>query len=187
MPVPYSLTERLDIQPIIQAPMAGVSTPALAAAVSEAGGLGSLGIGASTPAQAREMITATRALTSRPFNVNVFCHTPARRDPHREAQWCAWLAPLFLESGALPPGQLHEIYASFLTDPAQFALLLETRPAVVSFHFGLPDTAQLLALQDAGIYTLASVTSLAEARAAEQAGIDALIAQGIEAGAVPAW
>lgn len=72
--------------PIIQAPMAGVATPQLAAAVSNAGGLGSLGLGASAAAQAQQMIEQTRALTSRPFNVNVFCHRPARRDAAREAR-----------------------------------------------------------------------------------------------------
>ncbi|MBJ3815839.1 nitronate monooxygenase [Shimwellia pseudoproteus] len=182
MTVPYSLIDRLGILPIIQAPMAGVSTPALAAGVSEAGALGSLGIGASTPDQAREMILATQGLTRRPFNVNVFCHAPARRHPEQEAAWLACLAPLFEEYGAAPPAQLAEIYPSFLSDPAQFAVLLETRPAVVSFHFGLPPVAQLLALQDAGIYTLATVTSLAEAQLAERSGIDAVVAQGIEAG-----
>ena len=70
--------------PIIQAPMVGVSTPALAAAVSGAGGLGSLGLGASTPAQARELVAQTRALTARPFNLNLFCHAQARADAARE-------------------------------------------------------------------------------------------------------
>src|SRR5450830_571092 len=116
--------ERLAIQfPIIQAPMAGVSTPALAAAVSNAGGLGSLGIGASTVAQARQMMEETRALTHKPFNVNVFCHAPAQRDTQREAAWLAHLAPLFAEVNSALPSSLNEIYPSFLGDEEMLALL----------------------------------------------------------------
>ena len=101
------LLERLRIaHPILQAPMAGVSTPALASAVSDAGALGALGIGASGVEDARNMIERTRALTGAPFNVNVFCHQPARRDAAREAAWLAWLAPLFAEFGAEPPATL---------------------------------------------------------------------------------
>ena len=109
------LQTRLGLQwPIIQAPMAGVSTPQLAAAVSNAGGLGSLGIGACSAAQARDMLEATRARTGRPFNVNVFCHVPARRDAQREAAWLQHLAPLFAEVGATPPAALQEIYLILL-------------------------------------------------------------------------
>src|SRR3954451_9069087 len=96
--------------PIIQAPMAGVSTPDLAAAVSNAGGLGSIGIGASSVAAAQRMIEETRARTSSLFNVNVFCHAPAQRDAAREAAWLAHLTPFFEEFGAVPPVELKEIY-----------------------------------------------------------------------------
>jgi nitronate monooxygenase len=175
--------DRLGLHfPIIQAPMAGVSTPRLAAAVSNAGGLGSLGIGAGTVAQARQMIEQTRALTAGPFNVNVFCHAPAVRDARREAAWLAHLAPLFAQLGAAVPVELDEIYQSFLGDEAAFALLLEQRPAVVSFHFGLPTPQQIAALRQAGIYTLATATNLREAALIEQAGVDAIVAQGVEAG-----
>ena len=168
--------------PILQAPMAGVATPALAAAVSQAGGLGALGIGASTPAQARELISQTQALTTQPFNVNVFCHAPARRDAAREAAWLAHLAPLFAELGAPLPSRLDEIYPSFRDDDATWRILLECKPAVVSFHFGLPTAEQLSALRQAGIRTLATATNLDEARRIEHAGVDAIVAQGIEAG-----
>src|SRR5690606_17162625 len=94
--------------PIIQAPMAGTATPALAAAVSNAGGLGSIGLGSSTAAQARQLVTETQALTDRPFNVNLFCHQPAVRDAAREAAWLRHLASLFAEVGAEPPAALHE-------------------------------------------------------------------------------
>lgn len=168
--------------PVIQAPMAGVSTPAMAAAVSNAGGLGSLGIGASTVAQAREMIARTRALTDRPVNVNVFCHAPEPPDPVREAAWTAHLAPLFAEFGAAPPAALEEIYRSFLVDDEMFRMLLSERPAIVSFHFGLPALDRIGALRDAGIRTMATATAPHEAAAIEAAGIDAIVAQGIEAG-----
>ncbi|WP_459615086.1 NAD(P)H-dependent flavin oxidoreductase [Bordetella sp. 2513F-2] len=176
------LTKRLGIYPIIQAPMAGVATPQLAAAVSNAGGLGSLGIGASSAAQARQMIRETRALTSRPFNVNVFCHAPARRDAGREQAWLRHLAPLFDEAGATLPDSLDEVYRTFLEDEETFEMLLEERPAVVSFHFGLPAAERLQALREAGVYTLATATNLQEAGLVEQAGVDAIVAQGIEAG-----
>lgn len=168
--------------PLIQAPMAGVSTPRMAAAVSNAGGLGSLAIGAGSVAQARQMIADTRALTDRPFNVNVFCHAPAVRDARREAAWLAHLAPLFAELGAAVPTELDEIYQTFLGNEAAFALLLELRPAVVSFHFGLPAQQQIAALRQAGVYTMATATNVREAALIEQAGVDAIVAQGVEAG-----
>lgn len=168
--------------PIIQAPMAGVSTPHLVAEVSNAGALGSLGIGASTPAQARAMIDETRALTDQPINVNVFCHQAARRDEKNEAAWLSHLAPLFAQAGASAPASLQEIYKSFIDDDAALDLLLELRPEVVSFHFGLPSRASIAALKDAGIRTIATATSLQEAWQIQEAGIDAIVAQGMEAG-----
>jgi len=178
-----SFIEKLGVRcPIIQAPMAGVSTPELAAAVSNAGGLGSLGVGASTIDQARNMIEQTRRLTGQPFNVNVFCHAPAKRDSGREKAWLAYLAPLFSEAGLDTPDQLDEIYTSFLADDEQFKMLLELRPAVASFHFGLPSADGIACLREAGIYTMATATNLYEAALIEQAGIDAIVAQGTEAG-----
>lgn len=168
--------------PIIQAPMAGVATPELAAAVSNAGGLGSLGLGASSVEQARSMMAATRALTDKPINVNVFCHKSAQFDAAREAAWIRYFAPQFARFGAEPPTALHEVYTSFLDDPAMQFLLLAEQPAVLSFHFGIPDTAYLTAVKAAGIITMASATCLREAKLLEQAGIDVIIAQGIEAG-----
>lgn len=168
--------------PLLQAPMAGVSTPAMAAAVSEAGGLGAIALGASDPARAEAMIAETRARTDRPFNVNLFVHAPPRRDPAAEAAWCEALRPAFAEHDAEPPARLNAIYPSFVEDDAMLALLLQVRPAVVSFHFGLPDAARIAALKGAGCLLLASVTSLAEAQVASRAGIDMLVAQGYEAG-----
>lgn len=168
--------------PIIQAPMAGVATPALVAAVSNAGAMGSLGIGASSVEQARRMIEDTRALTDKPININVFCHAPVQRDAAREAAWLAHLAPLFSETGAAMPAALDEIYRSFNDDEESFRMLLALRPAVVSFHFGLPSRDRIAALANAGVRTMATATSLTEALRIEEAGVDAIVAQGIEAG-----
>ncbi|OZI18976.1 nitronate monooxygenase [Bordetella genomosp. 9] len=177
------LAERLGIShPIIQAPMAGVVTPALAAAASNAGALGFLGVGAMTAKSARTAIAETRALTQRPFGVNVFCHAPAVADAAVESAWLSYLAPVFREFGAEPPAALSEIYKSFVEDNAMLQAFLDERPAVVSFHFGLPDAARIRALHDAGIYLMATATSVEEGRRVRDAGIDAVVAQGYEAG-----
>lgn len=168
--------------PIIQAPMAGVSTPQMAAAVSNAGGLGSVALGAVNPAQARVLIEQTRALTDKPFSVNMFCHATAQARPAREADWLAYLRPYFAEFGAQPPSGLKELYRSFKDDEAMAALLLETRPAAASFHFGLPSAEVIRALKQAGILLMATATDLEEARQVERAGIDWVVAQGVEAG-----
>lgn len=177
------LTQQLDIDyPIIQAPMAGVSTPELAAAVSDAGALGSLGLGSSSVAQAEALINQTRRLTTRPFNVNLFCHAPAVRDPQREAQWIERLGPEFARFGSVPPQTLAEIYLSLQQNPQMTELLLDLTPAVVSFHFGVPDRETLRWLREKGIVTLASVTSVEEAQLVSAQGIDMVVAQGYEAG-----
>lgn len=168
--------------PIIQAPMAGVATPELAAAVSEAGAMGSLGLGSSTVEQARAAIRQTKALTSAPFNVNYFCHQTARADPTREAVWLTYLASLFHEFDATPPPGLHDPYISFRDNPAMLDMLLQERPPVVSFHFGVPDDTAIQKLKEAGMTLMATATTLSEARAIEAAGIDVIVAQGVEAG-----
>jgi nitronate monooxygenase len=168
--------------PVIQAPMANVSNPVMAAAVSEAGGLGSVSVGAGDAAAARDTLRAVRAKTNRPVNVNVFCHQSPQADPSREAAWVARLAPHFARFRASPPQRLREIYRSFVDDDAMLAVLLEERPRVVSFHFGLPPRERIDALKSAGVVLLATATSAEEARAAEAAGVDAVVAQGYEAG-----
>jgi nitronate monooxygenase len=169
-------------KPIIQAPMAGVSTPALAAAVSNAGGLGSLGVGAMNAEGARKVIRDTRALTRAPFNINVFCHAPAHADQAVEKAWLDWLTPHFTRYGAKAPGKLGEIYTSFVVDDAMVEVFLEEKPAIVSFHFGLPSKEVIAALKGAGIKLLASATNLQEAGQVAESGVDAIVAQGIEAG-----
>lgn len=168
--------------PIVQAPMAGVATPELAAAVSNAGGLGSLGVGASDAVGAGAMIDELRARTAQAFNVNLFVHAAPREDRAREKAWIEALRPLFAAFGSEPPEGLHAPYRRFDDDPEMLALLLDRKPAVVSFHFGLPSAEAVRALKGAGIRLMATATSLAEARAVEAAGIDAVVAQGIEAG-----
>ena len=168
--------------PIIQAPMAGVSSPAMAAAVSEAGALGSIGVGATDADGARAMIAAVRERTARPFNVNLFCHRPAVANDSVEDAWIDRFGDLFAEYGAAPPDHLSEIYQSFVTDDAMLRMLVAERPAVASFHFGLPPADAIAALRNAGIALLASATSLDEARVIAAAGIDAVVAQGWEAG-----
>jgi nitronate monooxygenase len=181
-PTQEFLTQLSIRYPIIQAPMAGVSTPRLAAEVSNAGALGSLGLGASNAEQARKMLEDTRAMTRGPINANLFCHVPARRDAAREAAWLAHLAPLFAESDIAVPSGIDEIYKSFNEDEDMFRMLLAFRPEVVSFHFGLPSSERIAAFHQAGVYTMATATSPREARDIEAAGIKAIVAQGIEAG-----
>jgi nitronate monooxygenase len=178
-----ALLEILGIDlPIIQAPMAGVSSPAMAAAVANAGALGSLGVGATDADGARRMIRAVRQHSRRSLNVNVFCHQPARADAAIEAAWIEYLRPYFHQFHSQPPTQLREIYRSFVADDAMLAVLLEERPAVVSFHFGLPSADRIRALRQAGIVLLASATTCAEAKKVVAAGIHAVVAQGYEAG-----
>jgi nitronate monooxygenase len=178
-----NLLDRIGITlPIIQAPMAGTSTPAMAAAVTNAGALGSIGIGAVNPAGARTMIEAVKAQTSGPFNVNVFCHKPATARPAVESDWLAGLKPLFERYGAETPKVITEIYTSFVANDAMLELLVETRPAVVSFHFGLPNADAIARLKSAGIILFSSATNLDEAEQAAKAGVDAIVAQGYEAG-----
>jgi nitronate monooxygenase len=168
--------------PVIQAPMAGTSTPAMAATVSNAGALGSIAVGATDAAGARVMIESTRRLTGRPYGVNVFCHRPARVDRERELAWLDALNPVFKRFDAEPPTAIEAIYKSFVADDAMQELLLETKPAVVSFHFGLPATDLIARMKAAGIVLLSTATNLDEAEQAAAAGIDAIVAQGYEAG-----
>ena len=169
--------------PIWQAPMAGTSTPELAAAVSEAGGFGQLGLAAMTPAKAAEAMAETHERTSRGFGANLFCHRADPRAPELEADWLTRLRPHFERFDADPPPSLREIYRSFLDDDgSMLTAVVEGRPALVSFHFGLPLARQLEALRATGAKLAATATSLAEASAIKAAGLDAIIAQGWQAG-----
>ncbi|HEX8957161.1 MAG TPA: nitronate monooxygenase [Burkholderiaceae bacterium] len=168
--------------PIIQAPMAGTSTVAMAAAVSNAGALGSIALGASNHLHARKLIEEMLEETDAPFSLNFFCHAPAEHDAAREARWLAHLAPFFAEFDAKPPVGLKEIYKSFVEDEDMLDLVLAMPPRAVSFHFGLPPGPYISALKKAGCVLLASATSPAEAKQIEEAGIDIIVAQGYESG-----
>lgn len=168
--------------PIIQAPMAGTSSPALAAAVANAGALGSIAVGATNAPGAQKMIADFRERSRRSLHVNVFCHRPAKSNATREAAWIERLRPEFNRLGHEPPRQLTEIYQSFVTDKDMLSLLLSANPTVVSFHFGVPAVESIRALRAAGVITLASATTLEEARIAVHAGVHGVVAQGYEAG-----
>lgn len=167
--------------PIIQAPMAGVQGSALAAAVCNAGGLGSLAAAMLSPDALRHELMALRAQTSRPFNINFFCHTPPEPSAERESAWRRTLAPYYKELG---------LNLSAITEPARRIpfgseaadVLEEFRPAVVSFHFGLPSRELVDRVRGWGSKVLSSATTVDEARWLEARGVDAIIAQGFEAG-----
>jgi nitronate monooxygenase len=167
--------------PIIQAPLAGVQGSALAIAVSNAGGLGSLPCAMLSLDAMRDELHALRAGTERPFNVNFFCHTPPVPDTAREAAWREALTPYARELGidlaAVPAGAGRHPFSSEAAD-----VLEAFRPAVVSFHFGLPEPALLARVKACGAKVLASATTVEEARWLEAHGADAVIAQGLEAG-----
>ncbi|MFS4438769.1 NAD(P)H-dependent flavin oxidoreductase [Paracoccaceae bacterium GXU_MW_L88] len=168
--------------PIIQAPMAGSDGIELAVAVSEAGALGSLGLGAKKPDGVRETLAAVSERTTRPVNVNFFCHENEAEDPAANARWLAYLAPHFAALDATPPETLHRIYESFRGHEVLTEIVLSARPKVVSFHFGLPEDGQIAALKDTGCVLLGSAISLEDAQKNEAAGMDALVLQGFEAG-----
>jgi nitronate monooxygenase len=177
------ITELLRIEhPVIQAPMAGISTPELAAAVSNAGGLGSISAGAVDADVASKMISDLRAATDQPFHVNFFAHQSPTRDRDREMTWLRMIGPLFETNSLSPPDHLNVPYHSFLVDERQLDLVLNLRPPVVSFHFGLPTHEQVSAMRGYGLKLLAAATSVDEAVACERAGMDAVIVQGFEAG-----
>jgi nitronate monooxygenase len=167
--------------PIIQAPMAGVQGSALAVAVSNAGGLGSLPCAMFGVDAIRTELAAIKAQSSKPFNVNFFCHSPPMPSAEREAAWRAALSPYYREFGlaidniSAGPGRMP--FSSEVADA-----LSEFKPAVVSFHFGLPSSEMLARIKAWGAKILSSATTVDEARWLEARGVDAIIAQGLEAG-----
>lgn len=167
--------------PIIQAPMAGVQDAALAVAVSNAGGLGSLPCAMLSLDAVRREVAAIRSQSAKPFNVNFFCHTPSAPSPEREARWRAALAPYYRDLGIdASDTSAGPERAPFSAEVAE--LLSELRPPVVSFHFGLPPPVLLARVKACGATILASATTLEEAAWLEAQGVDAIIAQGFEAG-----
>ena len=177
-----ALQQLLAIElPIIQAPMAGVQGSALAVGVSNAGGLGSLPCARLTLDDLRKELTAIKAQTDKPFNVNFFCHTPPEPSAKREAAWRAALAPYYKEYGidadSIPAGPGRAPFSAEAAD-----VLEEFAPPVVSFHFGLPSTELLARAKALGAKIFCSATTIEEARWLEAQGVDAIVAQGLEAG-----
>jgi len=167
--------------PIVQAPMAGVQGSALAVAVSNAGGLGSLPCALLDATAMRKELASLAAQTRRPFNVNFFCHAQSAPDVQREARWHAALAPYFAEFG-VDPARIATGAGRAAFDAEAAGLLAEFRPPVVSFHFGLPAPELLARVRAWGAKIMSSATTVDEARWLEAHGVDAVIAQGLEAG-----
>ena len=174
--------QRLGLEhPIVQAPMAGgASTPQLAAAVSNAGALGSLGAGYLSPAQIRTTIDETRSLTSRPFAVNLFVGDFGIATPQQILDAQRLLAPYRAELGLPVDPATPTIFAEDLG--AQLEAILDVRPSVFSFTFGMPEAAVLDECRRRGIVTIGTATNLAEALALDAAEVDGICVQGIEAG-----
>ena len=177
-----TLKQLLGIQlPIIQAPMAGSQGSALAVAVSKAGGLGSLPCAMLSLDAMRTELAAIKTQTANPVNVNFFCHSVPAADTAREAAWRTMLSPYYKEFGidieSVPTGMGRVPFSSEAAD-----VLEEFKPAVVSFHFGLPSAELLTRVRSWGSKILSSATTVEEARWLEAQGVDAIIAQGLEAG-----
>ena len=174
--------ELLEIElPIIQAPMAGANGSAMAAAVSAAGGLGSLPCAMLSAEKIREDVAAIRAETNRPFGLNFFCHTPEAPDQAALDAWKARLAGYYSEFGIDPATPVTAPNRAPF-DAAMADLVEELAPPVVSFHFGLPAPPLLQRVKATGAVVLSSATTVAEARWLADKGADAIIAQGAEAG-----
>lgn len=177
-----SLQSLLGIDlPIIQAPMAGSQDHALAVAVSNAGGLGSLPCAMLGAEALRAQLAAIRARTDGPCNVNFFCHTTPVPDPMRDAAWRALLEPHY-RAFDIDPEQIPDAPARLPFDAPTAELLEEFKPAVVSFHFGLPSRTLLERIRRWDCKVLSTATTVEEARWLEASGVDAVIAQGLEAG-----
>ncbi|KRS18348.1 hypothetical protein XM52_09445 [Roseovarius indicus] len=176
------ICELLGIEhPIILAPMAGTTTPAMAAAVSNGGALGSHGCATMPLDRLEQDMEALARATNRPVNLNFFCHEVPEITRERHEALLEAMAPHYAKAGIAPPeGVPKAPYEPF--GRAHLELLLLHPPAVVSFHFGLPDAEAMAALKAAGCKVLSSATTVEEARWLEARGVDAVIAQGWEAG-----
>ncbi|MBM7366645.1 NAD(P)H-dependent flavin oxidoreductase [Gordonia hydrophobica] len=166
--------------PIAGAPMAGgTSTPELTAAVSNAGGLGFYGAAYLSPDQLRDTIATIRSLTDRPFGVNLFVPEEIPFDAAAFAAYRARLEPLAARLGADLPDDVPYTDDSF---DGKVQVLIEERVPVASFTFGCPDRETIARLQAAGVLVAGTVTNVAEAVIARDAGVDAVCAQGVSAG-----
>jgi len=168
----------LDGRRILQAPMAGAGGADLAIAVLRGGGVGSLPCALLSADQADSQVAEVRAAADGPLNLNFFCHSLGPVPD--ETAWHALLAPYYAEYGTSPPAGPVPVRMPF--DEAMCAMVERTRPEIVSFHFGLPDAALLARVRTSGARILSSATSVEEARWLAAQGVDAVIAQGFEAG-----
>ncbi len=167
--------------PIVQAPMANACGVDMAVAVAEAGGLGSFPCAGLTDDKIREGVAAIRSRTGKPINLNFFCHETAPVDESRDAAWLERLAPYYAELGAEMP-KLPLKATIYRFTEATCGVVEELRPEVVSFHFGLPDAALVARVKQAGCKIIGSATTRREAVFLAEHGVDAIIAQGAEAG-----
>lgn len=167
--------------PIVQAPMAGASTPDMVIAVSEAGGLGSLPGALLSVEQMRADLDRIRAATRRPINLNFFVHALAAPDPEAQSRWKDSLKAYFIELG-LDPALPTPTAGRAPFDASYCSVVEDYRPEVVSFHFGLPAPELLDRVRRSGAKVIASATTVAEARWLDERGVDAVIAMGVEAG-----
>jgi nitronate monooxygenase len=167
--------------PIIQAPMAGVQGSALAIAVSNAGALGSLPCATLSAEAMRKELATIAAQTNRPYNVNFFCHSQPEMNAEQETQWRRALSPYYAEL-SIDPSSIVAGPGRVPFDAHAADLLEEFRPPVVSFHFGLPAAPLLDRVRAYGAKIISSATTVEEALWLESRGVDAIIAQGFEAG-----
>ena len=167
--------------PILLAPMAGIMDAELAIAVAQGGALASLPCALIPVEKAREQVNIIRQRVSAPINLNFFCHTPVDADPAREAGWKKRLGSYYDELGLDPAAPVNAANRAPF-DEAMCALVEELKPEIVSFHFGLPEQAQLKRVKAAGCLVISSATIVREAIWLEEHGADAIIAQGAEAG-----
>jgi nitronate monooxygenase len=167
--------------PIVQAPMSGFSSVEMAIAVADANGLGSIACAQLSVAQTGEALTAFRAASSRPINLNFFCHRALPPNPVAIAAWRKRLRGYYEEYGLDPDAESSAVSRAPF-DAAFCALVEEHRPEIVSFHFGLPEAGLLARVKATGAKVLSSATTVAEAVWLEEHGVDAVIAMGAEAG-----
>lgn len=167
--------------PIVLGPMAGVTDQELAIAVAEGGGLGSLACAMVSPEKAREQVSIMRQRIAAPVNMNFFCHKPVELTAEAEARWKQRLAGYYTELGLDPAAPINAANRAPF-DAAFCEVVEELKPEVVSFHFGLPEPALLKRVKAAGCLVISSATTVKEAVWLEERGVDAVIAQGAEAG-----
>jgi nitronate monooxygenase len=176
-----ALTERLGLTwPIFQAPMGSLASPALAAGVANAGGLGGMGLLLAPPGTLRDRILMFRQASEGRINVNFVLFEPAPDHEARTTRVREALAPHYARFGLGPPPEIPPLDGRVA--PHDLEAVLDLKPDVVSFHLGLPPDDIMAALRSAGIFVISTATTVAEARELERRGVDAVIAQGLEAG-----